>query len=146
MKLMDVLGGERKIRCFQLSDTKKIVLQSLTAEEARQVDRIVFSMFPNANFHTEANAGRVHLLARSLVSVDGIPATQLDDVAALLAKHKGDVGYTPLMAITEILGEQDNESINLFYTLYLTLEKENREEKDKIKDFCLAQKADSTGN
>jgi hypothetical protein len=140
-----MLLGDRKIKEYRIGEGKSIVLQALSAEEARQVDRIVFTLFPNAAFHMEVNTARVHTLARALVSVNGIPVSQLEDVAKVLSAHKNDPKYTPLEAITQILGEQDNESINLLYSLYLDLEKENREEKEKMKNFYQAQTVDSSG-
>ena len=129
-----------------LFENKNIVLKALTSEEAKQVDRIVFNQFPNAAFHMEVNASRVYVLARALVSVNGIPVSQLDDVANIMSKHINEKNYTPLDAITEVLGSQDDESINLLYSLYLDLQKEDREEKDKMRNFSLNQKENSSGN
>lgn len=145
MNLMSMLQGEKKMKKFVLGENKSIVLQALSAEEIRQVDRIVFTLFPNAAFHMEVSAGRVHVLARALVSVNGIPVVQLEDVASVLAEHKNDKNFTTLEAITYVLGQQDNESISLLYSLYLDLEKENREEKDKMKLFSQAQTDVSIG-
>lgn len=146
MTLIQMLQGEKKIKKYNLGEGKSIVLSALSAEDVRQVDHIVFLQFGNAAFHVEVNASRVHVLARSLVSVNGIPVSQLEDVAKDLVEHKNNPGYTPLESITKILGEQDNESINLLYSLYLDLESENRTEKEKMKTFSQAPTVVSSGS
>ena len=144
--LMTMLSGERKTKKYELAEGKSIVLQTLTAQEKTEVERIVFSLMPNCAFHQEISTSRVYILARSLVSINGIPCQNLDDVAKILSNHKKELGYTPLNAITEVLNSVDDESLNLLYSLQLNLETEDREEKDKMRNFSLNQKEDTSGS
>lgn len=146
MKLTEALFCERILKEFTLgNDNKqtKVVFQSLSGGDMKEIDREVFLNFPNASYEVRLMQYRIPTLCRSIVSISGTPISNLDEVASLLKTNKDMKIHE---AVAKVMNENfDNEMLTILYSLYLEFETENRIQKGKLKDFSKAQKDVSSG-
>ena len=147
MKLTEALFCERTLKEYVLGNEKKqtkIVMQSLSGGEMKEVDREVFINFPNASYEIRLMAYRIPTLCRALISIDGTNISNLDEVASILKKEKDMKIHE---AVAKVMHDNfDNEMLTILYSLYLDFETEVRKEKEKLKDFSKAQKDVSSGS
>lgn len=141
--LVKSLLGERKIKKFLIAEGREVVLHSLIGSEISECDREVYTATPGAGFAIETNAYRVPVLSRSLLSVNGVALQNFPEVQSLM---KSNEKLSPQQAIATVLAGLDSETLNVLYSLYLDLEKENQEEKQKQRNFSSATKGGSSGS
>jgi len=135
--LAEVLLGQRRNKTVSVGE-HKIMYQTLTAGEQAEINRMASGLDPYA--HIEAS--KVPTLARSIVSIDGVPLDGLKEVRELL-RREPDV--QTVVAIERCLYDLDKESINLYYSFYLELERERAEEREKLKNASRVQSEESSG-
>jgi hypothetical protein len=139
-KLVDALLGQRKQKEYQIGSSK-VVLQTLTAGEQTDVSRIIGSR--NLDFASQAEVAKIPVLARSLVSINGVV---IDAQPEVREKLRGDPMLTSAQAIEQVLSDFDWGIIDhLFSNCYSDLVQDRAKELETLKNSSRDRLAESSG-
>ena len=128
--LIKALLGEPEEKEFTFGK-KKLVLRTLKQSEMNEV----MSGLTRADF-TMLELEKVPLLARSLVSIDGVKVAAFTEIQDAFKKdEKVDVTY----AVEKVLEKMDTATINILYSMYNELVQEASKKKDLLKNASRVQ-------
>lgn len=125
MNFVDALMGKPVEKEF-LFGGKKIVLKTLSQEEMNEVTSNVARM--DFSF---VELRKIPVLARSLVSIDGISVLAFAEVRDALAKDKT---CNTTKVIEDLLVKMDTTLVHILYNFYTELEDAVIKEKEQLKN------------
>lgn len=135
LDLVKVLSGEPDQKTFQFGD-KKIVFRTLKQSEMNDV----MLRLPRTDL-SMIELEKVPVLARSIVSIDGVDIKAFDAVRDALKKNdRADI----YIAIEEILGQMDTNIINILYGIYSDFRDESYKKREELKNASRVQSAEQS--
>lgn len=121
--------GDKVTKEFELGD-HKVVMRLITPSEQRDI-LLRSEIRSSANFFDRLELGKLPILSRAIVSIDGLGWDARDEVREL--KEKNPTWKTS-DAIEEILSKNLSAgALDLFYELYTRLEESQKKAIDELK-------------
>jgi hypothetical protein len=125
MKLLDVIMGEPEKKEFPYGN-QKIVIRTLKQSELNEI----MMRIPRIDA-TMLELEKIPTLARSMVSVNGMPIEMFEEVRELTEGSEKENTYS---AIEKIMSKWDTNTIGLLYGLYQDFRLECYKKKEELKN------------
>jgi len=135
MKLVDVLMGEPEKREFNFGG-QKIVLRTLKQSEMNEI----MMRIPRADV-TMLELEKIPTLARSIVSINGIPVEMFEEVRELT---EGEGKEKTHIAIEKVMSRWDTNTVTILYGIYIDFKEECYRKKEELKNSSASQSAESS--
>lgn len=125
MKLFDAIVGDANRKDFKIGNAV-FVLKTLTQRELNEVMLRV----TRADI-TMLELQKIPILARSIISINGVPIEATDEVRQELDKNPG---IDPKIAIENVLGNLDSTMLSILYGKYEDLRDETYQKRLELKN------------
>ena len=135
MEILSKLFGEKFKKEFEIGGNK-VVFQTLSKKEQLQAS----SVNAGGDMLYQFDAIKVPILARSIVSINGLGWENCEEVKKIVAdKKENKLDINLISIIEQVLGDMDGEIINAFYNHYLEIVDEHKKEVEKLKKALPSQ-------
>jgi hypothetical protein len=125
LDLVKVLSGEPDQKEFKFGD-KKIVFRTLRQSEMNEV----MLKMPRTDL-TLIELEKIPILARTLVSIDGVDLKAFDEVREAIKKDDKIDVYN---VVEDLLSKIDTNVINILYNIYTEFREESLKKRELLKN------------
>ena len=135
MRLIEALLGSTEQKTYEFGG-KKIVFRTLKQSEMNSI-----MMNIGRADVTMLELEKIPVLARCIVSIDGIPVEMFEEVReAIKENEKVDIHS----AIEKILAKMDTNTVGILYGIYIQFREECYLKKEQLKNSLASQSAETS--